>query len=171
MKQCIACKELKALTYFHKHSRMKDGHLNKCKTCVVAYISSWRIKNPSYRKEEYIKRKPKLGITRTRQEYIADKKSKAKGRRAVVSEYTAKRRMQKNRFEMTEFDLLVQTEASDLCKLREKVTGFQWQIDHIVPLNHKSVCGLHNGYNLQVVPAKWNLSKGNRHCESYFPTC
>ena len=150
---------------------MKDGHLNKCKSCVVAYVSDWRKKDPNYRKEEYIKRKPKLGITRTRIEYIADKKVNAKGRRVSLFEYTTKRRMQKKRMQLTELDLFVQAEAANLCKQREEVTGFKWQIDHIVPLNHKNICGLHNGYNLQVVPAKWNMSKGNRHCEFYFPTC
>lgn len=153
---------------FHKHSQMKDGHLNKCSACVVSSVDVWRKNNPEYRKKEYLRRKPKLGITRTMSEYIAEKKKNAKGRRASVHEYDAKRRVQTDSINLTEFDLFVQQEAASLCLLREEVTGFKWHIDHIVPLNHKTACGLHNGFNLQVVPAVWNVKKGNRNMNIYF---
>lgn len=61
--------------------------------------------------------------------------------------------------ELTEF---VFEEAYDLAKLREKITGYKWHIDHIIPLNGKTICGLHVWSNLQVIPATLNLSKGNK---------
>jgi len=33
MKKCIICKKDQELEEFYKHSKMEDGHLNKCKTC------------------------------------------------------------------------------------------------------------------------------------------
>lgn len=69
-----------------------------------------------------------------------------------------------------EFFEFVFEEAYRLCDDRKKTTGIEWHVDHIYPLCSKTVSGLHNPYNIQVVPAKWNLSKGNRHCEAYFPT-
>lgn len=61
--------------------------------------------------------------------------------------------------ELTEF---VFSEAYDLCKQREKLFGFKWHVDHIIPLNGKRVSGLHVWNNLQVIPASENLSKGNK---------
>ena len=147
---------------------MKDGHLNKCSPCVIEDVARWRSENPEARKKEYQKRKPKLGITRTFNEYTVYRQEHAKGRKAVIHEYTSKRRSQTKENNLSEFDLFVQSEAIRLCTLREKLFKFKWHIDHIVPLNHKLACGLHNGFNLQVVPANWNVKKGNRNMDTYF---
>jgi len=32
-KECIICGEMKSLSDYYVHKRMKDGHLNKCKSC------------------------------------------------------------------------------------------------------------------------------------------
>ena len=53
-----------------------------------------------------------------------------------------------------------------LAKLRTKITGFPWEVDHIIPINGKFVSGLHVENNLRVVPRVVNKSKGNK----YFPS-
>lgn len=44
---------------------------------------------------------------------------------------------------------------------RTRVTGQQWSVDHVVPVEHPLVCGLHCASNLQVVPLEDNVRKSN----------
>ncbi len=46
-------------------------------------------------------------------------------------------------------------------------TGVEHQVDHVVPLQHPLVCGLHVEKNLRIIPRSINQSKGNR----YWPDC
>lgn len=40
-------------------------------------------------------------------------------------------------------------------------TKESWQVDHIVPIHSKIVCGLHCEHNLQIITKKENLKKSN----------
>ena len=146
---------------------MKDGHLNKCAECVVKDVAEWRIKTPDARQKEHSRKREKQGF-QTRKEYLDKKKANAKGRKAVALAYAHKRRIQIKNFKQTEFDDFVFTEAVILKDLRKKTTNIEWHIDHIVPINFKHACGLHNAFNLQVVPAEWNFKKGNKNMDRFF---
>jgi hypothetical protein len=62
-----------------------------------------------------------------------------------------------------ELTTFVFIEAKKLAGLREKLFGFPWHVDHIIPLRGKLVSGLHVWNNFQVIPKETNLQKGNKH--------
>ena len=41
-------------------------------------------------------------------------------------------------------------------------SGGEWHVDHAIPVRSKRVCGLHCEFNLQIIPGKENMKKGNR---------
>lgn len=62
-----------------------------------------------------------------------------------------------------ELTLFVYKEAHELRKSRNKLTGIEWHVDHMIPLINPLVCGLHIWNNFAVIPKVENLRKGNYH--------
>ena len=166
IKTCFKCNQEYSFENFHKHKGMADGRLNKCKYCVVKEVAAWRITNPEARKKEHEKLRERKG-GRTRQEYFQERFPSPIGRPASSLKYSHKRRVCTEQIPQTELDEFVFEEAYRLSKTREQATGIKWHIDHIVPILHKQACGLHNAFNLQVVPSSWNIKKGNRNMNTY----
>lgn len=78
--------------------------------------------------------------------------------------YNRKRSVEKI---LGEFDSFVLLEAVSLMRMRNKIEccGTRWHIDHIKAIANG---GSSTHDNLQVVPARWNQSKSNRHENRFF---
>ena len=171
LKRCACCKLEFSLTEFGRDKNRKDGLNVYCKACV-------RAKSLSYTSSNLEKvRASKLAHDRANQQRIkawraqnSDKlrdywRAYGKAYRAVFKAETAEktRRQQAARRRAVppwfdrEAAAAVYAEAE-----RRRAAGEQVHVDHIVPINGKTVCGLHWHGNLRVVSAAENLRKSNK---------
>ena len=143
------------------------------------YFRAWRAANPEKvklaKQKYYASEKGKAQKRKEETAYVeSGGRAAAELRRAVkpLSEprknarlkyAVVKRTADKN---LSELDIFVLSEAISLAKLREKMLGIKWHVDHIIPV---SKGGASNYDNIQVVPALWNRQKSNKHTGMFFP--
>lgn len=190
MKFCAGCQQDKENDQFPKNKRNKDGLHCYCRSCHSARqrkrYTEKREELLEYHKEYYRNNKEKKKEY-DKKYYLRDKERKHqhnknwndKNRKRInewiaewkrqnphkVTEYTGKRRAATllavpdwlTEEQLEEISYIYWT-AKDL----QAITGEKYHVDHIVPLQGKNVCGLHVPWNLQVLPAKDNLKKGNK---------
>ena len=182
---CSKCKIDKEESLFPKDKTRKSGYKSFCKNCCSESRKSRSGDRTTseYNKKYWIKNKNELSIryyTRNyreaqlsryylkKDEILEKQKSYLKtpqGRFKSCSK-EAKRRARKlqatppwlTKEHLAQIDYLYWL-SNDL----QITSGQKYHVDHIVPLQGKKVCGLHVPWNLQILPAKNNLSKGNKH--------
>ena len=174
MKLCTKCNTVKELGMFHK-GRNPDGYRTWCKACVSTYKKQYKIDNAERIKKvqrEYDATQNPLRRGYFQQRYL-DKKAHINAanklyRQLNPHKHAAKEtrrrsaKIQRTPAWLTVDDLWIIEQAYELAALRTKMFGFSWHVDHILPLQGKTVSGLHVPLNLQVIPAVDNIRKGNR---------
>ena len=182
-KRCTKCGMTKPVTEFVRHRGERDGRYSRCKSCKAEDAKQYRGKNlglvRSRSRHWYSDNQAKAQkqartwkaahpgrmaalwkqwATNNRQ-HLADYRKRnawrtlAHVRARQVAQITSTPKWA-NRFFMKE--------AYHLAMLRTKMLGFRWDVDHIVPIRSRLVCGLHVENNLQVIPMLANRQKGNK---------
>jgi hypothetical protein len=161
-KVCNRCSIEKDLSQFYTSFR-KNGKVyykSACKVCILGDRKKYQCENRAqigYRKKQFYNENK--SHVKAQQKVWRDKNLLSRivrnaKRRSVQSRSTIPLTSQQEQ-QIKDFYWL----AKDLTA----VSGETYHVDHIVPLQGKNVCGLHVPWNLQVLPADINLSKGNRY--------
>jgi len=140
---------------------------------VRASEDAWRQKNPESVSIGKIKERKKYAdrYKENARKWYSDNKDHAKERIAAwkrdnpdcVAQINAKRRASKTTATPSWANHGYMKLFYKLAKIEEDRTGRKVQVDHMVPIKSKYVCGLHCEANMQLLFAEDNASKANRH--------
>ena len=170
-KVCTKCAVSKSASDFYVDSRR--GYLRgKCKECLKQEDKSYRTANPEKKVAQVTRwRDANAGKWKSYiQSYVEQNKDRIKEYRTTwnaqnrprINALMAKRKARELQALPSWADLdAIKTEYA-LAKWCSKVTGIQYEVDHIIPLQGKKVCGLHTANNLQVIPMSDNRKKNNQ---------
>lgn len=186
-KVCTKCAVSKSVSDFYLNS--KSGYLRgKCKECLkqedkayrtanpkkkAAQVKKWREANPEKAKaitKRHFEKNRAVMYQRTakwreeNREYCKQlTREWAKNNPSKAAANASKRRAKIINATPVWADFKAIQIEYDLADWCSKVTGIKYHVDHIVPLQGKTVCGLHVHQNLRVILAKDNHVKSNKH--------
>jgi hypothetical protein len=170
-KICSKCKEQKLFSDFHKNKSKKDGYNSQCKNCMQQNYQFTKQHTLLYQKKYYEDNKDKI-LERVRDYQQSNKDDRSiymheyrESNKGKILALNAKRYATKLKATPNWLSQIDHKNIEDFYKKAQQLellTGQKYHVDHIIPLQGENVCGLHVPWNLQVIPAKENLSKSNK---------
>lgn len=166
MRVCTRCAETKPLSMFAVSKRGPTKTHPHCKACAAKMSAEYRARTKgdpeaNAKRNVYQARWRGKNPEKWRAFSSAWNKAHPEYTRANVANYYAAKQQRTVEWDRELTDL-VMLEAADLAVRRREITGFDWHIDHVIPMQGKSVSGLHVWNNLRVIPASENFRKSNR---------
>jgi hypothetical protein len=184
---CVPCRQgyiagrVKALgagegkTYFtgkpckHGHIAARYASTLHCVECVKEKGRKWEgLERNKARRKLYPKNKDKAAVVKRRfRERHRDRisllrKAQRDANLVVYRAQEARKRAAKRQATPAWADLDAIKAFYARADALAKETGIPHEVDHVIPLNHESVCGLHVPENLQVLTKSGNRSKHNK---------
>lgn len=150
--ECLNCKKILPIREFRKNPGKKFGIWRTCKPCYNSKVNKELKKIVS---ERHRLNKP-IEVKNSKHKWAINNRPK-------INELTRRRAANKKKATpiWANIDAMrrIYKQAEDMTKQ----TGISHHVDHIVPLTSPIVQGLHCEYNLQILPARDNMSKHNRY--------
>ena len=156
-------KEYKKLWYAKNKEKCvlrSKEHYEKHKEEKKEYQRKWREENRETHRaysRQWNKENPEKARERLTKWYEANP-----GMRAVYGAQRKKHIALATPDWLSDHDILRIKGTYQVCAMRRNESDIDWHVDHVVPLRGKTVCGLHVPWNLKIIPAKENMSKGNK---------
>lgn len=158
-KCCTRCGEPKLFGEYFPNKIARDGLQSHCKPCHKLYQAEYRAKHPDRNKASDAKwrsKDPERAMKLDAEKSKRWRENHPEEARVLATNQTGKRRSCGNR-------VLPFAEVDKMKQVYRKAKEFGMQVDHVVPLKHPLVSGLHVWHNLQLLHKVPNLQKLNRY--------
>ena len=187
MKLCKSCGITKPASEFHARRDRPGGLKPACKICAAKKAAEYREKNleaVQTRSKDWHFKNRERSIETTRAWQKANRQAHAERAAAYREANSAKLSAEFKRWAADNKHATRANRAKRRAALKKAIppwsdkeaikviyaeaarlsaeTGIEHHVDHIVPLQHSDVCGLHVQFNLRVIPKRDNQKKYNK---------
>jgi hypothetical protein len=160
MYTCNRCKIVKEKDKFPPRKANKNKGIDgTCKGCHAVLYA------------EYYHAKKKKGVNLNTQRTDYKREWYQKNKERLAPNYLYNTRKRQSQIKRATPNWLTKEQENAIldvykkAKKLEKKDGIKRHVDHVIPLQGKTVCGLHVSWNLEVLTSKENISKGNKLCQ------
>lgn len=143
---CNSCQTDKDLLSFSKNSSRKTGYDQYCKQCRSDYVKKWR---KTDRGAKTLKKTRRKFYLENKDYELAKSRQWRRGKKAGTPSWLTEEHHKEIQY------------VYSLARECSIITGERYEVDHIIPINGKNVCGLHVPWNLQILPRDLNSAKSN----------
>lgn len=196
-RKCKTCEVTKTLSEYGKSNRHKLNRKYECKDCFNSRNRKRFENNSFLKKERNDRKKKYMSKPENRQKVLNSQKKKRldnieyykikeklyrennkESIREAQKKYaeknphmTKKRKLLRSKKEKNALvswrDVKKIKEVYKKARTMDKVSTEKYHVDHIIPLNHPDVCGLHVSVNLQILTRSQNCAKINKFDGTY----